>query len=68
MSERLLSGAGHQSVGRYIWALLPLILLAGVIGLFLSGGAGVQAPPRVPPLEELTKPPVGRPPPQAGTL
>lgn len=54
MSERILSGAVNRSVGRYIWALLPLILLAGVIALFLSGGAGVQAPAGLPPIEELT--------------
>lgn len=54
MSERILSGAVNRSVGRYIWALLPLILLAGVIALFLSGGAGVQAPVGLPPIEELT--------------
>lgn len=54
MSEQSLPAATHQSVGRYAWALLPLILLAGVITLFLSNGAGLQSPEGLPPIEQLS--------------
>jgi zinc transporter ZupT len=37
-----------------VWAVLPLVLLAGVIALFLAGNAGLQAKQGLPPLEELT--------------
>ncbi len=36
------------------WALLPLVLLAGVVALFLSTGAGIQTPEGLPPIEELS--------------
>lgn len=54
MSEQTLSTTTGRSVGRYAWAILPLILLAIVIALFLSSGAGVQSPAGLPPIEELT--------------
>lgn len=54
MSEQTLSTPTGRSVGRYAWAVLPLILLAAVIALFLSTGAGVQSPAGLPPIEELT--------------
>ncbi|HLF27823.1 MAG TPA: ZIP family metal transporter [Anaerolineae bacterium] len=39
---------------RWLWALLPLVLLAGVVALFLSTGAGIQTPEGLPPIEELS--------------
>ena len=54
MSENTLSTTPNRSVGRYAFALLPLILLAGVIALFLSSGAGLQSPEGLPPIEQLS--------------
>ena len=43
MSEHTLSFYRQNRVRshRIVWAILPLILLAGVIALFLAGGAGL---------------------------
>lgn len=54
MSEHTLSTTTSRTVGRYVWAVLPLILLAGVITLFLSTGAGLQSPDGLPPIEQLS--------------
>jgi ZIP family zinc transporter len=55
MSEQTLSSATKpRSFNRFVWAILPLILLAGVIGLFLAGGAGLPVQAGLPPMEELT--------------
>jgi zinc transporter ZupT len=54
MSENTLSTTPNRSVGRYALALLPLILLAGMIALFLSSGAGLQSPEGLPPIEQLS--------------
>jgi zinc transporter ZupT len=58
MSEQTISTttshSGGRSIGRWLWAVLPLALLAGVVALFLSTGAGIQAPQDLPPIEELS--------------
>ncbi len=54
MSERTLTPTSNRSFGRYVWAIVPLILLAGVIALFVSNGAGLQTPAGLPPIEELS--------------
>ncbi len=55
MSERTVSSPSQpRSMPRIVWALLPLILLAGIIALFLAGGAGLPAQAGLPPIEELT--------------
>ncbi|CAG0926618.1 hypothetical protein TFLX_00130 [Thermoflexales bacterium] len=55
MSEQTLpSTSKPRSLNRAIWAMLPLILLAGVIVLFLAGGAGLPSQAGLPPIEELT--------------
>jgi len=58
MSENTLpmitSQSENRSAGRLVWALLPLALLAGVVALFLSTGAGIQTPEGLPPIEELS--------------
>ncbi len=55
MSEQTLpSTTKPRSVQRIAWAILPLILLAGVIALFLAGGAGLPTQAGLPPIEELT--------------
>ena len=43
-----------RSFNRAVWAILPLVLLAGVIALFLAGGAGLPTQTGLPPREELT--------------
>jgi zinc transporter ZupT len=43
-----------RSVSRAIWAILPLILLAGVIVLFVSGGTIAPTTAKLPPIEELS--------------
>ena len=54
MSERILTSTSSRSFGRYVWAIVPLILLAGVVALFVSNGAGLQTPDGLPPIEELS--------------
>ncbi len=55
MSEQTLSSPSKpRSFKRIVWAILPLILLAGVIGLFLAGGAGLPSQAGLPPIEEIT--------------
>jgi zinc transporter, ZIP family len=55
MSEQTLpSTSKPRSFNRVVWAVLPLILLAGVIALFLAGGAGLPTKAGLPPIEELT--------------
>ncbi len=55
MSEHTLSSTSQpRSFTRVVWALLPLVLLAGVIALFLAGGAGLPTQVGLPPIEELT--------------
>jgi len=54
MSEHTLTTTPNRSFGRYVWAIVPLILLAGVIALFVSNGAGLQTPEGLPPIEQLS--------------
>lgn len=58
MSEHTLpittSPSKNRSAFRLMWALLPFALLAGVIALFLSTGAGIQTPKGLPPIEQLS--------------
>ena len=55
MSEHTLpANSKPRSFNRVVWALLPLVLLAGVIALFLAGGAGLPTQTGLPPREELT--------------
>jgi hypothetical protein len=55
MSDHTLAATSKtRSFNRVVWAILPLILLAGVIALFLAGGAGLPTQAGLPPLEELT--------------
>jgi zinc transporter ZupT len=55
MNEQTLSStAKPRSLQRIVWAVLPLVLLAGVIALFLAGGAGLPSQEGLPPIEELT--------------
>jgi zinc transporter ZupT len=55
MSEQTLSStAKPRSFNRILWAVLPLVLLAGIIALFLASGAGIPAQEGLPPIEEIT--------------
>ena len=55
MSEHTLpANSKPRSFNRAVWALLPLVLLAAVIALFLAGGAGLPTQAGLPPREELT--------------
>jgi zinc transporter ZupT len=55
MSEQTLSSTTQpHTFKRIVWLVLPLILLAGVIALFLASGAGIPAQAGLPPIEELT--------------
>jgi zinc transporter ZupT len=55
MSEQTLSSTSMpRSFNRIMWAILPLVLLAGVIALFVASGAGIPSQAGLPPLEELT--------------
>jgi zinc transporter ZupT len=55
MSEHTIPSASKpRSFNRVVWAILPLVLLAGVIMLFLAGGAGLPTQAGLPPIEELT--------------
>ena len=54
MSEQTLSSSKPRSLNRIVLAVLPLLLLAGVIALFLASGAGIPTQAGLPPIEELT--------------
>ena len=43
-----------NTIGRAIWAILPLVLLAGVIALFVLGGTLTPTSADLPPIEELS--------------
>ena len=50
MSEHTLpANSKPRSFNRAVWAILPLVLLAGVIALFLAGGAGLPTQTGLPP-------------------
>ena len=53
MSEQTISLTSHRPSHRIAWALLPFVLLAGVIALFLSTSAGLQTSEGLPPIEQL---------------
>jgi ZIP family zinc transporter len=55
MTEQTLpSTSKPRSFKRIVWAVLPLVLLTGVIALFIISGAGIPSQAGLPPIEELT--------------
>ena len=54
MNEQTLTSSPQpRSLNRIVWAILPLVLLGGVMALFLAGGAGLPTQAGLPPIEEL---------------
>jgi len=54
VSDQTLSSTSRpRSFNRILWAILPLVPLAGVMVLFLAGGVGLPLQEGLPPIEEI---------------